>query len=219
MAGVYTMKSKQEQTLPIAELLPEGLSEAAVTEIAKLVNTVISEQVDEKTSALEAKVKGFIRSRVDTLKDQAMRELQEENDTMRNASLFESVKTLMALEMKKDDEDNAISDLVQEQKEYEAEVDILTEELRKSFDETEKMNTSIKALTQKVDRLEEDKATLLEAVDVLEESKDKPFKSSEKAVIIAEDVDKREVNKPEAQAYNELLTPEVMKFMPQSNLK
>ena len=31
-----------------------------------------------------------------------------------------------------------------------------------------------------------------------------------------EDVDKREVNKPEAQAYNELLTPEVMKFMPQS---
>ena len=218
MAGIYTMKSKTEQTLPIAELLPEGLSDAAVTEIANLVNTVILEQVNEKTAALEAKVKGFIRSRVDELKDQAMRELQEENETMRNASLFESVKTLMALELKKDDEDNVISDLVQEQMEYQAEVDILTDELRKSFEETEKMNTSLKALSQKVDKLTEDKATLLEAVEVLEESKESPFKSSEKAVIIKEDVDKKEERTPAPQELNNLLTPEVMKFMPQSNL-
>ena len=213
------MNKTTEQTLPIAELLPEGLSEAAITEIASLVNNVISEQVEEKVRGLEAKVKGFIRSRVDEVKDQARRELEEENETIRNASLFESVKTLMALELKKDDEDNAISDLVQEQKEFEAEVTILTEELKKSFEENEKMGTSLLALSSKVNKLEEDKVNLLEAVDVLEESKDEPFKSSEKAIIIAEDVDKREVNKPEAQAYNELLTPEVMKFMPQSNLK
>ena len=213
------MSKTTEQTLPIAELLPEGLSEAAITEIASLVNNVISEQVEEKVRGLEAKVKGFIRSRVDEVKDQARRELEEENETIRNASLFESVKTLMALELKKDDEDNAISDLVQEQKEFEAEVTILTEELKKSFEENEKMGTSLLALSSKVNKLEEDKVNLLEAVDVLEESKDTPFKSSEKAIIIAEDVDKREVNKPEAQAYNELLTPEVMKFMPQSNLK
>ena len=208
--------TKTEHTLPIAELLPEGLSEAAITEIATLVNNVISEQVDEKILELEAKVKGFMRSRVDELKDQALRELHEEDEMVRNASLFESVKTLMALELKKDDEDNAISDLVQEQEEFAAEVTILTEELRKSFEETEKMETSVKALTQKIDKLEEDRATLLEAVEVLEESKDKPFKSSERAVIIAEDVDKREANKPEAQDINDLLTPEVMKFMPQS---
>jgi citrate synthase len=208
--------TKKEQTLPIAELLPEGLSEAAITEIATLVNNVISEQVDEKILELEAKVKGFMRSRVDELKDQALRELHEEDETVRNASLFESVKTLMALELKKDDEDNAISDLVQEQEEFAAEVTILTEELRKSFEETEKMETSVKALTKKIDKLEEDRATLLEAVDVLEESKEKPFKSSERAVIIAEDVDKREANIPEAQDINDLLTPEVMKFMPQS---
>ena len=212
------MDKSKEQTLPIAELLPEGLSEAAVSEIAMLVNSVITEQVDEKIRSLEAKVQGFIRARVDTLKDQAVRELQEENETMRNASLFESVKTLMALEMTKDDEDNAISDLVQEQQEYEAEVDILTEELKKSFDETEKMNTSLKALSRKVDRLEEDKATLLEAVVVLEESKQLPFKSSEKAIIISEDVDKKEARTPAPQELNNLLTPEVMKFMPQSNL-
>jgi uncharacterized phage infection (PIP) family protein YhgE len=209
------MNKPNEQTLPIAELLPEGLSEAAITEIATLVNTVITEQVNEKVRELESKVKGFIRSRVDEVKDQAMRELNEESDVLRNASLFESVKTLMALELKKDDEESAISDLVQEQREHQEEVSVLTEELKKAFEENEKLATSLKAVSAKVDRLEEDKATLLEAVDVLEESKDAPFKSSEKAVIIAEDVDKREVNKPEAQVYNELLTPEVMKFMPQ----
>ena len=112
-------KSKKEQTLPIAELLPEGLSEAAISEIANLVNTVISEQVNEKIHELEAKVKGFMRLRVDELKDQAMRELREENSVARNAAMFESVKTLMALELGKDDEENAISNLVQEQKEFE----------------------------------------------------------------------------------------------------
>jgi chromosome segregation ATPase len=213
------MDKTKEQTLPIAELLPEGLSEAAVSEIAMLVNSVITEQVDEKIRGLEAKVQGFIRARVDTLKDQAVRELQEENETMRNASLFESVKTLMALELRKDDEDNAISDLVQEQQEFEAEVNILTEELKKSFEENEKLTTSVNALSTKVSKLTEDKATLLEAVDVLEESKDQPFKSSEKAVIIAEDVDKKEAQRAEAQSVNDLLTPEVMKFMPHSNLK
>lgn len=210
-------KSKTEQVVPIAELLPEGLSEAAITEIANLVNNVIAEQVEDKINDLESKVRGFMRSRVDELKDQARRELEEENETIRNASLFESVKTLMALELKKDDEDNAISDLVHEQKEFEAEVDILTEELKKSFEENEKLSTSVKALSTKVGKLEEDKVTLLEAVDILEESKEQPFKSSEKAVIIAEDVDKKEANKPDDQALNDLLTPEVMKFMPQSN--
>ena len=38
-------KSKTEQVVPIAELLPEGLSEAAITEIANLVNNVNAEQV------------------------------------------------------------------------------------------------------------------------------------------------------------------------------
>lgn len=214
------MDKTKEHTLPIAELLPEGLSESAVSEIGMLVEQVITERVEEETKALEAKVQGFIRARVDTLKDQALRELQEENETMRNASLFESVKTLMALELRKDDEDNAISDLVQEQQEYEAEVDILTEELKKSFEENEKLATSVNALSTKVGKLTEDKETLLEAVDILEESKDLPFKSSEQAVIISEDVDKKsETIALDPQSVNSLLSPEVMKFMPHTDLK
>jgi hypothetical protein len=207
------MKSKNEQVLPIAELLPESLSEAAVSEIANLVNTVITEQVEEKTHELEAKIKGFMRLRVDELKEQALRELREDESFIRNGELFESVKTVMALELSKDDEESAISELVQEQEEYEVEVEVLTEELKKSFEETDKAHTQLKALTAKVTKLEEDKVTLLEAVDILEESNEKPFKSSEKAVIITENVDAKP-EKSRSTVNNDFLTPEVMKFMP-----
>ena len=213
------MKSKKEQVLPIAELLPEGLSEAAVSEIAHLVNTVISEQVEEKTRQLETKVKGFMRLRVDEFKEHALKELREDEDFIRNANLFESVKTLMALELSKDDEESAISDLVREQEEFDAEVEVLTEELRKSFEETARAEAQLKALSQKIVKLEEDKSTLIDTVDLLEESTEKPFKSSEKAVVITENVDKTPEKSNEI-LENDFLTPEVMKFMPSNpNLK
>lgn len=211
--------NKENQVLPIAELLPEGLSEAAIGEIATLVNTVITEQVEEKTRVLEAKVKGFLRLRVDELKEQAMRELEHDSDFVRSANLFEAIKTLMALEMGKDDEDNAISDLMKEQTEFEEEVTILTEELRRSYEETEKLELLATTLSTKVESLEEDNQLLIGAVETLEESKEAPFKSSEKAVMIAEDVDAVvDSSSREAISNNSFLTPEVMKFMPQ-NLK
>ena len=78
------MKTKEEQITPIAELLPEGLSEAAVNEIAHLVNTVIKEQVEEKVHQLESKVTGFIRLKVDDLKDQALQDLKDLADILNN---------------------------------------------------------------------------------------------------------------------------------------
>jgi len=207
------MKNKEKQVLPIAELLPEGLSPAAISEIATLVNTVIEEQVNEKIHELEAKVKGFLRLRVDELKDHAMRELREDESTVRNAQLFESVKSLMALEINSEDEDSVISDLVHEQKDFEEEVSVLTEELRKTFNENDKMVSLIKTLSNKVSRLEDDNGTLSETVETLEEAREKPFKSSEKALVITENVDKK-TRTEEGVLYNNFLTPEVMKFMP-----
>jgi len=55
---------------------------------------------------------------------------------------------------------------------------------------------------------------IIDNLKVLEESKGEPFKSSEKALILTENVDKKEANKSEGSFYNDLLTPEVMKFMP-----
>jgi len=206
------MDNKQKQVLPIAELLPEGLSEAAIGEIANLVNNVIEEQVTEKVRELEAKVKGFVRLRVDELKDQAVRELEQENNTVRSAKLFESVKSLMALEINSDDEESVIAELIKEQGNFEEEVTILTEELRKSFNENDKMESLIQNLSKKVEKLEENNSMLSETVETLEEAKEKPFKSSEKAFVIAEDVDKKYERSEVVD--NDFLTSEVMKFMP-----
>tara|TARA_R110000782_G_scaffold102791_4_gene190162 strand:+ start:38947 stop:39585 length:639 start_codon:yes stop_codon:yes gene_type:complete len=202
----------KDNMLSIAELLPEGLSESAITDIADLVNTVIEEQVEEKINQLEVKVKGFMRLKVDELKDQAMLELQENEQFVRNAKLFESVKTLMALELSVEDEDSAISALVSEQEETSAEVEALTDELRKSFEVNEKLETALTAVSGKIKTLEEENTVLVASVETLQESEGLPFKSSEKALVITENVDKESEKK--LIEINDFLTPEVMKHMP-----
>ena len=206
------MTLKSDKILSIAELLPEGLTESAILEIAELVDTVIAEQVAERVQDLEIKVKGFMRLKVDELKEQALVELQESEQFVRNAKLFESVKTLMALELSIDDEDSAIAELVQEQDSYAIELEFLTEELSKSFEDNEDLCLVLKTLTDKIEILEGKNKSLTESVQVFEDAEDKPFKSSEKGIVIAENVDKT----PEKSftTMNEFLTPEVMEYMP-----
>ena len=95
----------------IADILPEGLDESTVEQIFQLVDSTINEQVAEKIGLLEARVTAYIRTKIDDLKEQALSELSEENEVYRNARLFESVRTLMSLELNTDDEDNALSEM------------------------------------------------------------------------------------------------------------
>ena len=193
----------------ITELLPEGLTEATVSQIAELVDSVISEQVEEKVKELEAKVQGFLRLRVDEVKDHAMKELELENDTYKNAKLFESIKTLMAIELGSNDEDSAVSKMSGENVQLEEEVDVLTEELKAALTENSNLETTIYALSGKIDNLEETERKLQGKVEYLEEAKEKPFKSSEKAVVISENNDE-----PRRISENEFLSEDIMKYMP-----
>ena len=193
----------------ITELLPEGLTEATVSQIAELVDSVISEQVEEKVKELEAKVQGFLRLRVDEVKDHAMKELELENDTYKNAKLFESIKTLMAIELGSNDEDSAVGKISGENVQLEEEVDVLTEELKAALTENSNLETTIYALSGKIDNLEETERTLQGKVEYLEEAKEKPFKSSEKAVVISENNDE-----PRRISENEFLSEDIMKYMP-----
>jgi len=197
----------------ISELLPDGLSDSAISEIAELVNQVIVEQVSDKVNEIETKVKSFLRMKVDEIKEHALKELETENDVFKNARLFESVKTLMAMEINHDDEDTAIGGLVKEQEEYQEEVSLLSEELQKSFVETEKLENLVGALSNKIDNLEEEKGVLKESIETLEEAREKPFKSSEQAVVISEDVDAA-IEAPKDYLGNQFLTDEVMKLVP-----
>jgi ABC-type phosphate transport system auxiliary subunit len=122
----------------IADILPEGLDESTVEAIFQLVDATINEQVEEKIGLLEAKVSAYLRTKVDQLKEQALTELSEENEVFRNARLFESVRTLMALELNNGDEDNALSEMTSQHGELQEEFDVLTEQVNKLVVENEK---------------------------------------------------------------------------------
>ena len=207
------MKNKQKT---LDEILPEGLSESSVEEITKLMQDVINERVSDQVSILEAKVASFVRANIDSLKEQAMKELELEDDTYRNAQLFETVRSLMAVEMTEEDDDNAIKILTNESKQMEGELGVLTKELDNVLNENNKLPTVVKVLSVKAETLEEERDSLVEAgsslyeeMELLKETTKKPFKSSEKAVVVSENNVTVERTKN-----NEFLTEDMMKFMP-----
>jgi len=200
----------------ISQLLPEGLTEETVSEIASLVNEVISEEVGNKIKELENKVHGFLRMKIDEVKDHAISELEKENETFKNARLFESLKALMALELNSDDEENAIHQTRREFEEVQEENDVLIRELNGALTECSKMENSLSVLSGKIELLEEERHDLQEAVVVLEESSLLPFESNERAVVISEEVHSDEVTEPivESHSVNEFLNEDMMAFMP-----
>ena len=111
----------QKKLTNIVNLLPEGLDESTVEKIFELVDSTINEQVEQRVSLLEAKVNAYLRTKIDELKQHALNELSEENEVYRNARLFESVRTLMALEMTSADENNLVSEMKNSQKELDEE--------------------------------------------------------------------------------------------------
>jgi len=203
----------------IANILPEGLDESTVETIFELVDSTINEQVSEKIGLLEAKVNAYLRTKVDQLKEQALSELSEESEVFRNARLFESVRTLMALELNSSDEDTALSEMTSQQGELQEEFDVLTDQVNSLVSENEKLQSTIKVLDSKVsiteqsvEELEGQKEQLLEEVENLEASNEEKFMSSEKAIVVSR-ADK-EINEERASYSNEFLNDEVMKFMP-----
>ena len=208
------MKKKQKT---LDEILPEGLSESSVGEITKLMQDVINERVGDQVAILEAKVTSFVRANIDSLKEQAMKELELENDTFRNAKLFETVRSLMAVELTDEDDANAIKVLTNESKQMEGELGVLTKELDNVLKENNKLQTVVKVLSDKAETLEEERDSLVEVGDslheemeLLKETTKKPFKSSEKAVVVSEN----NVKVERAGNNNQFLTEDMMKFMP-----
>jgi hypothetical protein len=139
----------------IAKLLPEGLTESMIESIATLVHQKIEEEVNAKTEALTIKVKAFLRGQIDSLKEQAIKELELENDTFRNAQLFESVKAIFATELTPEDEQSNVDLLAAEQELAENKLEVLAGELDKSLRENVKLKKLLKVVSDKNDLLED----------------------------------------------------------------
>jgi chromosome segregation ATPase len=202
----------------IANILPEGLSETAIEEIFNLVDSTINEQVENKISLLETKVNAYLRMKIDQIKDQALSELSEESEVFRNAKLFDSVRTLMSLELNNQDNENALSKITNQNLELQEELDVMIGQINSLLDENNQLQNTVKVLGDKtsitedtISNLERHNSQLTEKVENLEASKEEAFVSSEKAVIISNA--EQEIN--EERTYdNEFLTDEVMRFMP-----
>ena len=204
----------------IADILPEGLDESTVEAIFGMVDETINDQVNEKIGLLEAKVNAYLRTKVDQLKEQALTELSEESEVFRNARLFESVRTLMALELNSDDEEAALSEMTNQHGELQEEFDVLTEQVNALVRENEKLQNTVTVLDSKVsitensvEELQGQKEQLLEEVENLEAASEEKFNSSERAVVVSRA--DQEINENERTSFdNEFLNDEVMKFMP-----
>jgi len=139
----------------IAKLLPEGLTESMIESIATLVHQKIEEEVNAKTEALTVKVKAFLRGQIDYLKEQAVKELELENDTFRNAQLFESIKAVFSTELNSEDEDNAINILSAEHQATSDKLEVLASELDNALKENVQLKNMIKVVSGKNEKLAE----------------------------------------------------------------
>jgi len=162
----------------IVEALPEGLTETGIEEVAVLLDEVVEGRVAEEVKLLEAKVKAFLRTKLDELKVTAQRELEADNKLVRAYKVFEAVKTIVAAELESEDVTSAV-------KTYEVENTRLQSEDVSINSQLEESLKTVNLLESKLDHRESELSQLSEALVDEKEKAEIPFKSSESAVMIS----------------------------------
>ena len=93
----------------IAELLPDGLSETGLQEVLSLVESAVDDRVAEEVKLMEAKVSGFLRSKVEQLKGVAQQELEADDEVLRGFRMYENIRAMIAAEVEAEDVDSAVA--------------------------------------------------------------------------------------------------------------
>jgi len=181
----------------IAKLLPENLSESGLEEIASIIEETVQERVDAEVKSLEAKVGGFMRMKLNEMKEQAIRELEKDDETFRAVKVYESLKSVIAEDLATSDEDAVAST-------YKADNEKLQETV-------EDLNSKISSLMTENSTLEDSVMNLREDVLVLDDVTKKPFKSSEQALVITNE-SINENSTPTSEVFNEFLTEDVVRL-------
>jgi len=169
----------------ISDLLPEGLDESTLGQIANLVAKKIEEEVKLQMSDLTTKVTSFIRGNIEKLKEHAVKELELENETFRNSKLFETVRSMFAVETTNEDHLNGISNLASISESQEQKIEVLVGEVDKLLRENVQLKKINKVLGGKNDKLEESVASLKESFKVAS-GKTQTKHMSDSAIIVSE---------------------------------
>ena len=175
----------------IARLLPDGFSKTGLNEVKNLVESAVEIRVEEERKLLEAKVSGFLRSKISDLKEVALQELEANDDVLRGYRMFEQIRSLVAQEVEGEDVDSVVSKQQEEISELQESLNAINERLSNSLHE----NTM---LSSKVSRLNEENEQLTESAKL-------PFKSSEAAVVITNETDS---SRPSPEAVNNIFLTE-----------
>jgi len=201
----------------IAKLLPENLDESVAIEIANLVSEKITEEVEKVKQDLTIRTTSFIRGQIEKLKEHALRELEMENDTVKNLSVYEHIKSLMAVELNPADEQNALNALTLESTNLQKNVDVLKEEMARVLEENNKYKNAIKIQKDKIGLLESRVSNL--QVNLRENKEKVKMEISGDAVVVSEEnFKKREqltesVSRKFSGVHNPFLNEETLNLM------
>ena len=180
--------SQQKDILDsVAEYLPEGLDESTLEKVSELVAVIIEQRVEEQVSDLSTKVQSFIRGNIEKLKEQALKELELENETFRNAQMFETVRSMFALENTHQDELNGMEVLASLGEQQEEKNQALLRQVDKLLKENVNLKRQSKVANDKNQKLEEALQTIQGQMESLQESTNAERQLSETALVISED--------------------------------
>jgi len=198
----------------IAELLPEGITEETVSEIAGVMQDLIEQRVQEEVGGLTDKVFAYLSMKRQQIQESALEELHESNDVYRDAQRFRELMGYMAVEYRPEHIDAESEKRLSEANEIVEDNEILARELSESLKEQERLAKTIQLLESKVAKRESEIITLTESVQTLAEEKETMlFESTEQAVVITENVDEEVEDDQLESIGNQFLTEEMLKLM------
>ena len=202
----------------IADLLPEGMSQELISEIATVMQDIISERLDEEMNMLTNKVHAYLRHQMDTVQEAALDELSESHDIYRDAQALTDIKSILAFEIDRDDIQHVANQISEDVNTAQDNNQMLTHELSDTIRENHRLERVVTNLEDKLTTLNENNVYLQESVQNLEEEAGSNFESTERAIVITENVDAPvKDDLPINTLGNPFLTEEVMAFMPNSN--
>ena len=198
----------------IAQLLPEGITEETIVEIAGVMQNLIEERVEEEVSELTDKVFAYLSMKRQQIQEAALEELHESNDVYRDAQKFRELMGYMAVEYCPEHIDAESEKRLSEASELVEDNEVLARELSESLKEQERLARAIQLLESKVSKREREIESLNESVNALAEEKEAMlFESTEQAVVVTNNVDEEVEDEQVESIGNQFLTEEMLKLM------
>ena len=198
----------------ISQLLPEGVSDQTIIEIAEIMSEQIEQRVQEEVGELTDKVFAYLSMKRQQIQEAALEELHESNDVYRDAAKFRELMGYMAIQHRPEYIDAESERRLSEASELVEDNEVLARELSESLREQDRLAKTIQLLESKVAKRDRDIQSLNESVlNLTEEKETMLFESTEQAIVLTENVDEEVEDEQLESIGNQFLTEEMLKLM------